>query len=90
MELLIQHQSEFPIKIREVILLAANTPERTPVWFVAEVYNALKAMLLCKPEKEDTENKTNGIPLVLWNGLDSAVDTEEEVEAAVWFFPEVL
>jgi hypothetical protein len=90
MLLIIRHQSEFPVKIREAIHLAANAPERTPEWFVVEVYNALKVMLLCKPEKENTKNENIERPLLLWNGLDSAVDTEEEVEVAIRVFPDVL
>jgi hypothetical protein len=90
MTLIVKHQSEFPEKIRTAICVAVNTPESNPERFRVDVYNALKSLLLCEPEYVSTENENNDDAAVRWDGLDSNVDTEEEVEVAIRVFPSVL
>ena len=89
MQMILEHQSKFPLKIREAIAEATDSPNSSPEEFNAHVYSTLRSMLLCcKPENERLTDRKN--PAFFWNGLNSDVDTEEELELAIRFFPWVL
>jgi len=94
---IIDHASEYPRKLRVCIL---ETSERTPQEFYTEVFAALKVMLLCVPQdpkkginkdsgnsRSNSDEETEDIP---WGGLDSIIDTEDQVEVAIRSFPHVL
>jgi len=90
---IIRHRSEFPVKIREAIQIAAvaNAQESNPKQFCRTVERALKSLLVGIPVIDNTENENNeAAAAAKWDGLDSEVDTEEEVEVAIRFFPLVL
>eukprot|EP00548_Thalassiothrix_antarctica_P016449 CAMPEP_0194187164 /NCGR_PEP_ID=MMETSP0154-20130528/49755_1 /TAXON_ID=1049557 /ORGANISM="Thalassiothrix antarctica, Strain L6-D1" /LENGTH=405 /DNA_ID=CAMNT_0038906687 /DNA_START=24 /DNA_END=1241 /DNA_ORIENTATION=- len=100
MNLIIDHQSEFPSRIREAIRAASD---RTPFDFLSEVRKAVKAFLFGRSsiddnsdnESDDDDYDSNKDeepkpPFHWWHGPNSDVDTEEEVETAIRFFPSVL
>jgi len=71
--------------------LAANAPESNADQFCWAIKRSLIVLLLsCKPENENTEDENNDEAAARWEGLDSEVDTEEEVEVAIRCFPDVL
>jgi len=83
MMLLVQHQSEFPAKIREAIRAVAiesDNPLR-----IAKIYDTVKSLFLYTPGDENDNGEE-----AQWGGLDSQIDTEEEVKLAIRFFKFVL
>lgn len=105
MKLVIEHESKFPSKIREIIRGAAeeNESETQPDVFLSTVYKATTAFFFGQPyringeggndDDDDDENngeQETGLQSDWWHGLDSDVDTEEEAELAIRFFPGIL
>jgi len=89
-EFLIEHQAEFPAKIKAAIANAANLNSEQEftneicravrqLFMGREVYNPLGTELYAF----DKSNQN-------WYGLDSSIDTENEVEAVIHCFPCVL
>ena len=93
MRLLVKHQSEFPKRIRDAIREAATNGLDNDTSRILYIYNVTSSLLLCKPEMVDGEDETTTQELdieTFWNGPDSEIDTEEELELAIRFFPNVL
>ena len=95
-KLIIHHKSKFPSKLREAIQGAAEENE-LPGVFLSKVYKATTAFFFGQPyrvdgEDENENNQEEGtvLPSDWWHGLDFDVDTEEEAELAIRFFPNVL
>mmetsp|Transcript_21467 Transcript_21467/g.51193 ORF Transcript_21467/g.51193 Transcript_21467/m.51193 type:complete len:428 (-) Transcript_21467:171-1454(-) len=83
--LILRHESEFPFKMREEIRAAtAADPPLPSRRFCKRVRCCLGRLLLCAPRNPGAGAATT------WNGLDSEVDTEDEVETAIRLFPSVL
>jgi len=85
-KLILDHRSEFPSKLRCFIQKGSKLP---PEIFLRGIYEALKKLFLRLPH---SCHMRIDLP---WDrdfshGLDAAVDTEEEVELAIRFFPELL
>jgi len=98
MKVIIQHESKFPSKLREAIQGAAEENE-SPDVFLSKVYKATTAFFFGQPYRVDGENENENehnqeegtvLPCDWWHGLDFDVDTEEEAELAIRFFPSVL
>lgn len=84
MFLMIQHQAEFPSKLRPSI--AAVGIFTDPVAFLSQFYNEVKGFILGR----SIDPKGNIILSKKWQGLDSNVDTEEEVELLIRLFPKLV
>lgn len=104
-KLVIEHESKFPSKLREIIRSGAeeNESEAQPDIFLWNVYKAITAFFFGQPypvdgedenegdnDDEDNGEQETGIPSNRWHGLDSDVDTEDEAELAIRFFPCIL
>jgi hypothetical protein len=94
-KLITEHRSEFPSKLRAAIEAASvwDGPERRPEVFLSEVYESAKELFFGRSILNEDAIVNDGEELELsegWHGLDSDVDTEEEVELAIRFFPIVL
>jgi hypothetical protein len=93
MNLIIEHRLEFPSNLREAIResLGEEHSECQPEIFLSEVYKSVKAFFFGRSnrnnDESDDESKST---LQWWYGLDSDVDTEEEVELAIRLFPNLL
>eukprot|EP00531_Pseudo-nitzschia_arenysensis_P007718 CAMPEP_0116140522 /NCGR_PEP_ID=MMETSP0329-20121206/13895_1 /TAXON_ID=697910 /ORGANISM="Pseudo-nitzschia arenysensis, Strain B593" /LENGTH=460 /DNA_ID=CAMNT_0003635647 /DNA_START=220 /DNA_END=1602 /DNA_ORIENTATION=- len=95
MLLLIHHQREFPISIQKFIIYAESRWSSFPERFVTQVYNCARRLLRgCElpspspspsPETKTTKKSSND-----WQGLDSKVDTQDQVELVIRLFPDVL
>lgn len=83
LNLIVEHQLDFPSKIQPVISAAANG-EQEPRLFLQTVYDAVRAFFFGEPHQQATTSST------WWHGPDMTVDTEEQIEVAVRFFPKVL
>lgn len=98
---LLAHRAAFPARIREAI---ADVPGRAPTAFLSEVRQAVRAFFFGASDGgDDGDDETarwNGSgeddagkskpPFCWWYGPNSDVDTMEEVETAIRFFPSVL
>lgn len=96
MKLIIEHQSKLPSKLREAIQGVVEQNE-SPEVFLSKVYKATTAFFFGQPYRIDDEDENEGnedegtvLPSDWWRGLDFEVDTEEEAELAIRFFPNVL
>lgn len=94
MKLVYKHQSEFPPKLRVTIDQAYRDAQDPPdAWsFLARVYEATKTFFLGR-HPDAIANNRNELQLDLsgeWLGLDSDVDTEDQAEIAIRFFPMIL
>jgi len=79
MDRIIQHQVEFPIKIRRAIQEAEMESRSDAEAFCVSVYESLKSLFLCVPHAG-----------AQWDGLDSDLDTEDQVEVAIRLLPPIL
>ena len=83
-ELILEHKSSFPAKLRPAIDAAALQTQ--PELFLSEVYQAVNSFILGR----FTQRNDRLLRTVDWHGVDSDVDTEEQVELAIRLFPRVL
>lgn len=83
MNLVIEHQLEFPSKIQHIILTTENG-EREPQQFLQIIYDAVRAFFFGEPHQQTSTPSTG------WHGPDMTLDTEEQIEVAIRFFPEIL
>jgi hypothetical protein len=90
-ELILEHISEFPFKLRELISEASGGEfsETSPEIFLSMVYELVKVFLFGQiiPNENADDDEVEEWEL---SGLDSDFDTEEEVEVAIRFFPRIL
>ena len=88
MSLILRHQSEFPLNVRNEIQAATTVdPPLSCHQFCERIRLYLGRRLLCVPQKETNYDDSGATGRVL-KGLDSEVDTEEEVEQLfVYFHP---
>lgn len=85
--LIVEHQSKFPSKLRPAIIRGQNSVPRTFLaYFYKEVKNFFFGRCDSIAEIRLVHNEELNLP-VEWHGLDRGVDTEEEVETAIRFFP---
>ena len=94
MKLIYKHQSEFPSKLRVTIDQAYRDAQDPPdAWsFLARMYEATKTFFLGRNPNAIANNR-NELQLDLsgeWLGLDSDIDTEDQAEIAIRFFPMIL
>jgi hypothetical protein len=104
MELILQHRSKFPSKLRGAITEISSRESR-PSFFLTEVYAAARAFFFGRQIPVAAGNRTghhNGNnaaealgtepspPFQWWHGLNCDVDTEQEAEVAIRFFPKIL
>ena len=75
---LIKHQQDFPRKIQEEIRRLSEGDVSPRILFRRAIW-AIRQLLLC-----------TGSPGIEWAGLDSEVDTEEQLEIAIRIFPDVM
>ena len=89
LQLLVNHQHEFPVKIREFIQEAHNESEAgtSAASVMMRLYDKTMYFFLCK--RENNEN-TQDEESTVWYGPNIDVDTEEELEVAIRFFPHIL
>jgi len=103
MNLIVEHRSEFPLKLREAISEAVNetpTIEIQPDEFLSRLFGAVEAYFFGQRRDRDNDDENDGqgedepdsesSPLHWWHGPNSDIDTEEEVELAIRFFPQIL
>lgn len=92
MKLMVKHQSEFPSRLRPEILVGKNhaeqsvgdsTPERVARVFASFVFRAVKDLFFGGSRRNDEAPRE-------WYGIDSDVDTEDQVELTIRLFPDVL
>ena len=96
-KLILEHLSEFPSKLRPAIAAAAAVASQ-PETFLSEVYQAVTAFVFGRSVENEAfayeilnGNVPEGVQLsVQWHGLNSDIDTEDEAELAIRFFPRVL
>ncbi len=93
--LLIQHRLAFPSKLCSSIEQALTNNQNKhgelsdASNFLAQVYEEVKAFFIGRHRDIVAEHRTRILPEE-WLGLDWNVDTEDEIEAAIRFFPLVL
>ena len=93
--LLIQHRSAFPSKLCSSIeqAMADNQNKQGELSdatnFLAQVYEEVKAFFIGRHRDIVAEHRPRILPEE-WLGLDWNVDTEDEIETAIRFFPMVL
>ena len=95
-------QSKFPAKLQALI---AETSQTWPAEFLDEIYKASKALLFGRPYHQDDDDDENSRQLHpseevespeakpafdWWHGLNSDVDTEDQVEVVLRLFPALL
>lgn len=88
LDLLVKHQSEFPARIREAIQdVSHRSNDEDTTQMILVVFAAVRSFLLCEPPLEETvqEGETPE-----WRGPDIEIDTRDEIEVAIRFFPKVL
>jgi len=114
MNLAIDCQSEFPLKLREAIRdisggggESSEQQHRPPEVFLSDFFKATRAFFFGRSTRfdldrdveddgggndndEEEEEEESSPPFHWWYGLDRDIDTEEEVEVAIRFFPEML
>ena len=100
MNLILEHRSEFPLNLREAISEAVSetpTIEIQPDDFLSGLFGAVEAYFFGQRrdiDDDDDENEeepdSESSPLHWWHGPNSDIDTDEEVELAIRFFPEIL
>lgn len=105
MKLILEHRLEFPLKLRANILAAAalqedGRPTATPQDFLSNVFQAAKVFLLGRHIRKKfllgryirkkPKNKRCHCKFSEWHGLDRSVDTEDEVELTIRFFPSLF
>ena len=93
MNLIIEHRSEFPLNLRESIResLGEEHSECQPEMFLSEVYKSVKAFFFGRSNRNNDESDDESeSTFKWWYGLDSDVDSEEEVELAIRLFPNIL
>lgn len=92
MKLIIEHQSEFPSKLRPRIIAAASNEdgsEALPLVFLILVSQAVNNFFLGRFALDDDVFDVEVFVHTMWS-RNSDVDTVEEVELAIRFFPGVL
>jgi len=90
--LLVNHQHEFPIKIREFIQEAKDRVQagESIVSVMFHLNVATKYYFFFRPKFRNDENDESIEVEALWYGPDIEVDKEEQIEAALRFFPHLL
>ena len=89
LELLFKHQSEFPARIREAIQdVKHRSNEQDSIGLILFIFAEVRSFLLCEPLEEtaqEVETTTSK-----WRGPDTEIDTNDEIELVIRFFPKVL
>ena len=90
MNLIIEHKSEFPSKLRPAITIAAS--KCRPGIFVAEIYIAATYFFFGRYRElsdlqQDLEIPNSASSQEEWYGLDSEVDTNNQAELIIRLFP---
>mmetsp|Transcript_11969 Transcript_11969/g.30350 ORF Transcript_11969/g.30350 Transcript_11969/m.30350 type:complete len:459 (+) Transcript_11969:41-1417(+) len=86
--MLAEHQSEFPVRIREAIQdVTTRLKGEEPTAQIQTIYTKVRFFLLCKSDNENAEEENADAK---WYGPDIGVDTEKELEVVIRFFPCVL
>ncbi len=94
-QLIIEHRSAFPSKLCASIEEAMTNREdqhdefSDSSNFLDQVYEAVKVFFIGRNRDVITEHRPRSLPKE-WLGLDWNVDTEDEIETAIRFFPMVL
>ena len=94
MLLMINHRSEFPFHLQIFLVEAELRWSKYPEIFVSEVYKCARALFagqsIAKPETDVQKSDSVAECLKEWHGLDSEIDTEDQVEVALRLFPSLL
>lgn len=83
MKIVIQHQDEFPSKIREAIQFHIAPPERQANIVLSEIKSAIRQYFFGRSIGLDSSSDE-------WHGPNKDIDLGEEVEVAARLFPTVL
>lgn len=94
MLLMINHRSEFPFHLQIFLVEAELRWSKCPEIFVSEVYKCAKALFMGQSifKQETDAEKSDSMVACLneWHGLDSEIDTEDQVEVVLRLFPSLL
>ncbi len=96
MKLILDHRSEFPTKLCTAIeqIHGSNLHAPADAWtFLSQVYEETKKFFLGHDPSTFNATNINHERLIIsgeWLGLDKDIDTEDQAEIAIRFFPMVL
>ncbi len=94
MPLMINHRSEFPFHLQIFLVEAELRWSKCPERFVSEFYKCARALFtgrsIAKPEIDAQKSDSVAECLKEWHGLDSEIDTEDQVEVVLRLFPSLL
>ena len=90
MALLIDHRKEFPFKLREAIGNAAENDLDNAINFLSSVYKAFREFFLGRSIERIGDGLESQLCGGSWVGLDDEIDSENEAEVAICFFPSLL